>query len=169
MKRRHFLQMTATLAGLTLSGCGFQLRGRQANQTLKAIQVEGNRSSTLYRALERRLVADQAKHATSSEPPAWQLSLGADKFETRQIGSRMSNEYRLSLSVPITVQERGSGKIALDSTSISVSTSTHMDDNALLNRDIIEDNARHQLTRQLAERIVERLRLIDALMQRDLS
>jgi LPS-assembly lipoprotein len=61
------------------------------------------------------------------------------------------------------VQQRDTGAYALNDATVATSTRIRVSDDDLLNRETLFQEARQTLTRQLAQRIIERLANLEAL------
>ncbi|WP_172118389.1 LPS-assembly lipoprotein LptE [Halomonas hibernica] len=157
MNRRTFLTTSiAASAAVLLSGCGFHLRGHSAMPSLPALTLEGDINSTTAQQLRARLT----QLGTEIRPDApWRVTLGTPSLLERRIGSdsRASREHELVLSTTLSVQQRQTNAYALNSSNVSVSRTIRVNDDDLLNRETLFNEAERSLARELAQRIVERL------------
>lgn len=163
LTRRRFLTTSiAACAAVLLSGCGFQLRGTQSMPTLPPLALEGDRNSALAQQLRSRL--QQLGTAVRPDAP-WRVTLGEPSLQERRIGTegRGSREHELTLSTTLSVQARDTNAYALNSATLNTSTRIRVSDDDLLNRETLLQEAEQTLTRQLAQRIVERLATLEAL------
>lgn len=163
LSRRRFLSLsTAASAAVLLVGCGFHLRGTGSMPSLPALALEGNNSSPLAQQLSNRL----QQLGTEVSPGApWRVTLGTPSLQERRIGGdgRASREHELTLSTSLSVQERSTNAYALNNATLASSTRIRVSDDDLLNRETLFQEAEQTLTRQLAQRIVERLANLEAL------
>ncbi|MGD7651499.1 hypothetical protein, partial [Ralstonia pseudosolanacearum] len=95
----------------------------------------------------------------------WRVTLGSPALQDRRIGgeSRSSREHELTLSTTLSVQQRTTNAYALNNAALSTRTQIRVNDDDLLNRETLFQEAEQALTRQLAQRIVERLANLEAL------
>ena len=160
--RRRFLALsTAASAAVLLSGCGFHLRGTESMPRLPALSIEGDDNSALAQQLRTRL--QQLGTEVESGAP-WRVTLGTPTLQERRIGTdgRASREHELTLSTTLSVQQRETNAYALNNATLATSTRIRVSDDDLLNRETLFQEAEQTLTRQLAQRIVERLANIEA-------
>lgn len=163
LSRRRFLSLsTAASAAVLLAGCGFHLRGAGSMPSLPALALEGNNNSPLAQQLSNRL--QQLGTEVNSGAP-WRVTLGTPSLQERRIGGdgRASREHELTLSTSLSVQERSTNAYALNNATLTSSTRIRVNDDDLLNRESLFQEAEQTLTRQLAQRIVERLANLEAL------
>ncbi|MDP3534903.1 MAG: hypothetical protein Q8S08_05900 [Halomonas sp.] len=163
LTRRRFLTASiAASAAVLLSGCGFRLRGTESIQQLPPLALEGNDNSALAQLLRSRL--QQLGTEVSAGAP-WRVTLGTPALQDRRIGgeSRSSREHELMLSATLSVQQRETNAYALNNTTLSTSTRLRVSDDDLLNRESLFQEAEQALTRQLAQRIIERLANLEAM------
>ncbi|GAB2784924.1 hypothetical protein GCM10027040_08790 [Halomonas shantousis] len=163
MKRRTFLLHSLSLAtsAMLLSGCGFHLRGLGAStQTLPALDLEGDVSpltDTVVTALER-------SGARLDEQAAIRVNLGEEQIIQQRLTSNDtgSQERRLILRAPFSVQRVADGAYLLDQQWLEVSNTVLVSDENLLARDDQLEDAIHQLRQEAARQLVERLRALQA-------
>ncbi|WP_394424489.1 LPS assembly lipoprotein LptE [Vreelandella stevensii] len=163
MNRRHFLTLgSAACAVALLGGCGFRLRGTDSMPNLPPLALEGDANSTLAQQLRTRL--QQLGTEVENGAP-WRVTLGTPSLQERRIGTdgRASREHELTLSTSLSVQQRETNAYALNNATLSTSTRIRVSDDDLLNRESLFQEAEQTLTRQLAQRIVERLANLEAL------
>lgn len=160
--RRRFLATSTAFAAVLLSGCGFRLRGTESMPQLPPLSLEGDDNSALAQQLRTRL----QQLSTEVRPGApWRVTLGTPTLQDRRIGgeSRSSREHELTLSTTLSVQQRTTNAYALNNAALSTRTQIRVNDDDLLNRETLFQEAEQTLTRQLAQRIVERLANLEAL------
>lgn len=163
LTRRRFLATSiAASAAVLISGCGFRLRGTESMPQLPPLALEGNNSSALAQQLRSRL--QQLGTEVSAGAP-WRVTLGTPSIQERRIGgeSRSSREHELILSATLSVQQRETNAYALNNETLSTSTRIRVNDDDLLNRETLFQEAEQTLTRQLAQRIIERLANLEAM------
>ncbi|WP_445010046.1 LPS-assembly lipoprotein LptE [Vreelandella stevensii] len=163
MNRRHFLTLgSAACAVALLGGCGFRLRGTDSMPNLPPLALEGDANSALAQQLRTRL--QQLGTEVANGAP-WRVTLGTPSLQERRIGTdgRASREHELTLSTSLSVQQRETNAYALNNATLSTSTRIRVSDDDLLNRESLFQEAEQTLTRQLAQRIVERLANLEAL------
>ncbi|WP_404474460.1 hypothetical protein LG301_06505 [Vreelandella venusta] len=162
LTRRRFLATSTAFAAVLLSGCGFRLRGTESMPQLPPLSIEGDENSALAQQLRTRL----QQLGTEVRPGApWRVTLGTPALQDRRIGgeSRSSREHELTLSTTLSVQQRTTNAYALNNAALSTRTQIRVNDDDLLNRETLFQEAEQALTRQLAQRIVERLANLEAL------
>ena len=162
LTRRRFLATSTAFAAVLLSGCGFRLQGTESMPQLPPLSLEGDDNSALAQQLRIRL----QQLGTEVRPGApWRVTLGTPTLQDRRIGgeSRSSREHELTLSTTLSVQQRTTNAYALNNAALSTRTQIRVDDDDLLNRETLFQEAEQTLTRQLAQRIVERLANLEAL------
>lgn len=163
LKRRAFLSAALTAsAAVMLSGCGFHLRGHDSLPTLPAFALEGDTQNDLGQALSQLL--NTRGSGISSDAP-WQLTLSSVEMHNRRLGgdSRGSREHEFTLDARVSLQQRTDQAYVWNRKSISTATRLRVNDDDLLNRDVLINEARQQLARKLATRIVEHLASVEAL------
>ncbi|CAM4012299.1 LPS assembly lipoprotein LptE [Vreelandella rituensis] len=158
MKRRDVLYALAAgaLAPLLLSGCGFQLRGSDMPTTLPELSLAGDTESGLAREFISRL--QRAGSGVSDQAP-WVVTLGTPRLEERTLGGegRASRDHELTLRASVALQERSDDTYHLHTETLSTSTRIRVNDDDLLNREALFSEARGQLEKQLAQKILARL------------
>lgn len=160
--RRRLVAIGASLASAALlAGCGFKLRGVGSLPALPPLSLEGDTTSALARALEAQL-SRQGTQVADDAP--WRVTLGTPTVENRAIGSegRASREHELTMSVTVSVQQRANDAYALNNEAIATSTRIRVNNDDLLNRQSLLEEATQALARRLAERIIERLGRLEA-------
>ncbi|WP_447556125.1 LPS-assembly lipoprotein LptE [Vreelandella sp. EE22] len=162
LTRRHLLKLGSVAASAALlSGCGFRLRRADSIPTLPPLSIEGATATPLAQELENRL----SRQGTVVAPGApWQVTLGTPAVDNRPLGSdgRASREHELTMSVSVSVQQRETGAYALNNAVITTSTRIRVNDDDLLNRETLFEEANQTLTHQLVRRIIERLGTLEA-------
>ncbi|AIA75876.1 lipoprotein [Halomonas campaniensis] len=161
--RRRFLATSiAASAAVLLSGCGFRLRGLDSMPRLPALSLEGDDKSALAQQLRIRLL-QQSSEVSDGAP--WRVTLGSPTLRQRRIGSegRASQEHELTLSTSLSVQQREDNAYVLNNATVTTNTRIRVSDDDLLNRETLFQEAEQTLTRQLAERIIERLANLEAI------
>lgn len=161
--RRALIGATlGTSAAVLLGGCGFHLRGRNGLPTLPLFTLEGQSQSDLGQALQRQL--ERYDSGTSANAP-WRLTLGNVDMRSRRLGGdgRGSREHEFTLSVRVSLQQRDNQAYVWNRKTLSRSVRQRVNDDDLLNRDVLINEARRQLADQLARRISERLASLEAL------
>ncbi len=163
MNRRKFLTLSiAASAALLLSGCGFRLRGSESLPTLPPLALEGDTNSAVAQQVATRL--QQLGAQVTAEAP-WRVTLGTPALIERRLGGdgRGSREHELTLSTSLSVQERASNAYHINNATLSTSTRIRVSDDDLLNRETLMMEAEQSLSRQLAQRIIERLIYIEGM------
>jgi len=161
--RRAFIGAALTAsAAVMLNGCGFHLRGRDSLPTLPAFALEGDTQSDLGQALAQLL---HTRGSGIREDAPWRLTLSAVEMHNRRLGGdgRGSREHEFTLEARVSLQQRETQAYVWNRESISSATRLRVSDDDLLNRDVLIDEARRQLSKQLAERIIEHLASVEAL------
>ncbi|WP_235039530.1 LPS assembly lipoprotein LptE [Vreelandella profundi] len=163
LTRRRFLATSiAASAAVLLSGCGFQLRGRDSLPTLPTLALEGDNNSAVAQQLTTRL----RQLGTQVEPGApWRVTLGAPSLVERRLGGdgRASREHELTLSISLSVQERASNAYHINNSTLSSSSRIRVNDDDLLNRESLFAEAEQTLARELSQRIIERLANVEGM------
>lgn len=158
MKRRDVLYALAAgaLAPLLLGGCGFQLRGSEMPAKLPELSLAGDTESGLAREFTAQL--KQAGSGVSAQAP-WVVTLGTPRLEERRLGGegRASRDHELTLHTSVALQSRSDNTYHLHTETLSTSTRIRVNDDDLLNREALFSEARDQLEKQLAQKIVTRL------------
>ncbi|WP_136247631.1 LPS-assembly lipoprotein LptE [Halomonas borealis] len=160
MQRRDFLRFTlAGVAGLTLGGCGFRLRGfDQQALDLESLAIAGA-DDAFSRLAARRLEA--AGVAVREAAPSV-LNLGTERVEEQRLGvlESGSQERELTLSVPFSVQRRADGAYRLNQQILEVSERFSVSDDNLLVGDELREAATERLRREAVRRLMDRLRAL---------
>lgn len=166
LTRRRFLKhsITASIATsvVVLGGCGFRLRGSKSQPQLPDLALEGDTRSDVAQSLQAQL---KAAGTGMREDAPWRLTLSTPELFERRLGAegRGSREHQFTLSTQVSLQQRSNSAYVLNSERMSVSTDQRVNDDDLLNRDVLIDEVRQALSRQLAQRIIERLATLEAL------
>lgn len=163
MNRRTFLTASiAASAAVLLSGCGFRLRGSESLPTLPPLALEGDTNSGVAQQLASRL-QQLGTPVTAGAP--WRVTLGTPSLTDRRLGSegRASREHELTLSTTLSVQERASNAYHINNATLSTSTRIRVNDDDLLNRETLMQEAEQTLSRELSQRIIERLANVEGM------
>lgn len=167
MNRRSFLitclnASIAASAAVLLSGCGFRLRGSESMPTLPPLALEGDTNSAVAQQVATRL--QQLGSQVEAGAP-WRVTLGTPSLIDRRLGSdgRASREHELVLSTTLSVQERASNAYHINNATLSTSTRIRVSDDDLLNRETLMQEAEQALSRELAQRIIERLANVESM------
>ncbi|WP_447928814.1 LPS-assembly lipoprotein LptE [Vreelandella sp. EE27] len=159
-RRRLMALGAAAVTAASLAGCGFQLRGADSLPTLPALTIEGETATPLARELESQLT----RMGTNVTPGApWRVTLGTPRVENRALGSegRANRDHELTMRVSLSVQQRDTSAYALNNAVVDTATRIRVNDDDLLNRETLLDEANQTLNRQLAKRIIERLATLE--------
>ncbi|MYL24264.1 hypothetical protein [Vreelandella massiliensis] len=166
LTRRRFIKhgVTAGIAAsvVVLGGCGFRLRGSKSQPQLPDLALEGDTRSDVAQSLQAQL---KATGTGMREDAPWRLTLGTPELVERRLGAegRGSREHQFTLNAQVSLQQRSNNAYVLNNEQLSVSTDQRVNDDDLLNRDVLIDEVRQELSRQLAQRIIERLATLEAL------
>ncbi len=158
MQRRTFLTLgLAGIAGLVLTGCGFQLRGfDEPTSGIDELALAGPDSEFSRLARERLEASGTRVH----EGAARVLNLGQEETRRRNLSVLDSGprEEEMTLIVPFSVQRRRDGAYLLDQQQLEVSTRYTVSDANLLIQDDLRDEARLGLRKAAARQLLDRLR-----------
>ncbi|WNL40902.1 hypothetical protein RN347_09665 [Halomonas sp. PAMB 3264] len=160
--RRRLLALgSVAVSAALLAGCGFRLRREGTLTSLPPLSLEGDTSTSLARELDT-LLTRQGTDVTPGAP--WRVTLGTPVVENRSLGSegRANRDHELTMRVTLSVQRRENGAYALNNDIVSTATRIRINEDDLLNRELLLDEAKQTLSRQLAQRIVERLATLEA-------
>lgn len=163
MNRRTFLTVSiAASTAVLLSACGFRLRGSESLPTLPTLALEGNTTSMVAQQVTSQL-QQLGTEVVAGAP--WRVTLGTPSLNDRRLGGegRASREHELTLSTTLSVQERASNAYHLNNATLSTSTRIRVSDDDLLNRESLMLEAEQALSRQLAQRIIERLANVEGM------
>ncbi|MEA2119341.1 hypothetical protein [Halovibrio sp. HP20-50] len=166
MNRRRFLtiSLTASIAAsaVLLSGCGFHLRGQASLPTLPTLSLEGDTNSAVAQQVATRL--QQLDTQVVADAP-WRVTLGTPVLNERRLGGdgRASREHELTLSTTLSVQERATNAYHLNNVTVETNTRIRVSDDDLLNRETLMMEAEQALSRQLSQRIIERLANVEGM------
>ncbi|MCM5703029.1 LPS assembly lipoprotein LptE [Larsenimonas salina] len=171
MKRRALLSTTLALAAtLTLSACGFQLRGYQDTtlpfSTLTVNSSDGGGTRDLaYQAVTRALKnADVTLDATAP----LRLNLGKSSFDEHELtfGDAGSQERQVVFTLPYSVQRTRDGAYLEDQQSVETSGTYTTSEDRLLSRDSQRSDLEDDLRREAAQQLIERLQTLKPNAQR---
>lgn len=167
MKRRTFLARALGVALLgaslvALPGCGFQLRGTGATHdvgidSLALAATPSALSDSVSRALR------DAGIALNDAAPL-RLNLGTERIQEIDLsgGDSGTHEIELQLGVAFSVQRTGDDAYLLDQQQVQVATTFRANDSELLTQDDDRERALESLRRDAAQRLLNRLRNLDA-------
>ncbi len=166
MKRRTFLARSLGVALLgasiaTLPGCGFQLRGAGAANAvgidrLTLAATPSALSDSVSRVLRNTGIA-------LSDAAPLRLNLGAERIQQLALsGGSGTHEIELQLTVPFSVQRTADNAYLLNQQQVQVATTFRANDDELLTRDNDRERALESLRRDAAQRLLNRLRNLDA-------
>lgn len=167
MNRRAFLAKSALTVSIAasvaiLGGCGFRLRGSDSLPKLPVFTLEGDTRNDVAQSLQTQL---EAIGAGVRENAPWRLTLDTPELSERRLGAagRGSREHEFTLSTHVSLQQRSNNAYVLNSERVSTSARQRINDDDLLNRDVLMSEVRRELSRQLAQRIIERLATLEVL------
>lgn len=162
MKRRSFISRALILLAATtlLAGCGFQLRGVGDNAfevpPVALSAPQGELRDAVVQALE------SARAGPREDAP---LRVNLDEERVREtsltIGNSGSQQRRLTLSVPFSVQRSEDDAYLLAQQTLEVSTTLSVDNDNLLSQDELRDEALASLRQEAARQLVNRLRALE--------
>ncbi|NIC38047.1 hypothetical protein HBJ58_15325 [Halomonas desiderata] len=161
MQRRGFLNLVmAAGAAMTLTGCGFRLRGFDTPElAVDELAIAGNDSELARLTAERLSSLGTRVHANAPLV----LNLGPENFGERQLSVLDSGpqEREMTLSVPFSVQRRSDGAYRLPQQRLEVATRFTVSDDNLLAQDDIREEARQELRHEALRRLFDRLRALE--------
>ncbi|TVP50819.1 MAG: hypothetical protein EA345_04190 [Halomonas sp.] len=163
MNRRTFLSVSITASmAVMLSACGFQLRGSESMPTLPPLALEGDTNSAVSQQVASRL-QQLGTPVTAGAP--WRVTLGTPSLIDRRLGGegRASREHELVLSTTLSVQERASNAYHINNATLTTRTRIRLSDDDLLNRETLMQEAEQSLSRELSQRIIERLANVEGM------
>ncbi|OHV12322.1 LPS assembly lipoprotein LptE [Kushneria phosphatilytica] len=166
MNRRSLLAALA-VGALTagLAGCGFQLRGLGSGgeldlQRIALSSAESGPRDHLTREVRQALT--EAGVTISDQAPR-RLNLGKpDQQETElTYGDAGNQERQVTLTLPFSVQRTSDNAYLLSQQEVSVDGTYYTSEDQLLARDEQRHQLEQQLRRELAQRLIDRLRALD--------
>nr|WP_298415772.1 LPS assembly lipoprotein LptE [uncultured Halomonas sp.] len=164
MKRRTFLTrslnlLAMSMAGIALTGCGFQLRGLE-QQALGFDTLDLNAPPTAFTDELKRRFAIEGVALTDDAP--LRLNIGSPRTSEVALGGGDLNyeEVELNLTVPFSVQRSSDNAYMLDQQVIQVVTTYQTSDGNLLVRDDLRDQTVKTLQRDAIRQLLERLRTL---------
>jgi outer membrane lipopolysaccharide assembly protein LptE/RlpB len=155
-------------AFLTAGGCGYQLQGKGTSSDpaiqMVAIPIFGNRTaqtgieSEVSRALVEKFTSSQ-RIAVGSQGTADALLLGNVKsFTTSSVavtsGTQITTGYRAALTVEVTYQRRGDGKV------LWKEEMTEWRNYPVVSDLAVTENNKREAIRKISERLAERIQEI---------
>ncbi|MEA3250373.1 MAG: hypothetical protein U9Q35_02145 [Pseudomonadota bacterium] len=167
MKRRTFLarSLSAALLGAGISalpGCGFQLRGTGATQDAGIARLALATTPSALSDSVTRALRDAGIELIDGAP--LRLNLGTERIQEISLSGSDSGtqEIELQLEVPFSIQRTADDAYLLDQQRMQVTTTFRANDNELLTRDDDREQALEALRRDAAQRLIDRLRNLDA-------
>ena len=157
--RRRVLAALGVGLALTLSGCGFQLRGvNDAPMAITELDVQAPITKThdaLRDALERADV-----QLSDSAPLT--LNLGKVRENVQQItyGDAGSIKRELTYRLTYSLQRKSDGAYLANQQELQASSFFYTNDDDLLNTDDLRERAAGEVNRDLSRQLLERLRAI---------
>ncbi|MHB0777420.1 LPS-assembly lipoprotein LptE [Halomonas sp. WWR20] len=162
MNRRTFLLHSLGLASATflLSGCGFHLRGLDASApTPPALDLHADASPL------RDVVRDTLENAEVrlDDQAAIRANLGEERILQQRLTANDtgSQERRLILRAPFSVQRVADGAYLLDQQWLEVSDTVLVSNDNLLARDELVEEATARLRQDAARELLNRLRALN--------
>lgn len=164
MKRRTFLTQSLLLtaagaAAMTLTGCGFRLRGiERATLGIDTLTLTAT-AAALTDQVRREL--ENAGVTLTDEAPL-RLTLGDEQVREAPLrgGDTINDEIELGLSVPFSVQRTRDNAYLLDQQRLEVVTTYLVNNDNPLVRDEQRENTLADLRRDAARQLLERLRAL---------
>ncbi|WP_136066717.1 LPS-assembly lipoprotein LptE [Modicisalibacter radicis] len=167
MKRRTFLTRSLSVALLgagiaALPGCGFHLRDTGASQDVGIDSLALAATPSALGDSVGRALRDAGIEL--SDAAALRLNLGTERIQEIDLsaGGSGTREIELQLEVPFSVQRTGDDAYLLDQQRVAVATTFRANDNELLTQDDDRERALESLRRDAAQRLLDRLRNLDA-------
>ncbi|HET8790932.1 MAG TPA: LPS assembly lipoprotein LptE [Modicisalibacter sp.] len=164
MKRRTFLtkslgMMATGVAMASLAGCGFHLRGQReplSFDRLTLVAPIGELADYVRRELRN------AEVALVGDAPL-RVSLGPERIEEFVLtaGGSGSQEIELHLTAPFSVQRTRDGAYLLNQQWVEVTTTYLANDDNLLVRGDLREQALDDLRREAARQLLTRLRALE--------
>ncbi|MGJ8515250.1 LPS assembly lipoprotein LptE [Carnimonas bestiolae] len=165
--------LAGSLCALTLSGCGFQLRGidNESRPIVQHLQlnIQGDTpQNAVARELRQRL---ETAGVSVDSSASLELNVGAPEYDESQVGyggSGGNQERNISLRVPFSVQRTTDGAYVIDGQVVQVNGTYNTSTSQLLQRDQERDQLQRRLSREAASQLVERLRAASASSNADI-
>ncbi|MCI0508692.1 LPS-assembly lipoprotein [Chromohalobacter marismortui] len=162
MKRRSLISHALIVLATTmlLAGCGFQLRGIGDNAfdvpTVALSAPQGELRDAVVQALE-------GARAGPREDASLRVNLGEERISETSltIGNSGSQQRRLTLSVPFSVQRSEDNAYVLDQQTLETSTTLSVDNDNLLSQGELRNEALASLRQEAARQLVNRLRALE--------
>ncbi|MCM2131163.1 LPS assembly lipoprotein LptE [Larsenimonas rhizosphaerae] len=166
MNRRAWLAGTAGLAAaLTLSACGFQLRGYQdAALPFSTLAVQsrdgGGPRDYAYKSVVDTLEGTNV--AIDSNAPLT-LNLGSESFSEHELtfGDVGSQEREVTYTLPWSVQRSEDGAYLADQQTVEATGTYTTSTDRLLSRDNQRNDLERQLREEASHQLIERLQALD--------
>ena len=158
MKAHHLL----IIITLTLSSCGFQLRGTGGitDVNLGSILLQAPADSTIAAEVRSQLQMAEVELVQTTEQAELILSLDGEHFERTVLSvapdSGKVEEYLLTLGINLSLTDRASQPL-LAGENLTASRDYPFDENAVLGMFSLETRIREDLSRQIAAGIIRRL------------
>lgn len=147
---------------LTLSACGFHLRGTQqkASVDVAKVYVVSERANMVTKEVKEQLRAAGSASVTSVEEGRYTLTVYREDIEQIVLSASAATvkvvEYQLILTVSMSVSD-ANGKSVLSGENIRLTRDYTFDENAVLGKVAEENLLREELARQAASQILRRL------------
>ena len=149
---------------LTLSACGFQLRGTQQNGSsgldVAKVYVSNTGAGTIAVQVKSQLRASGSTVVSSMSDAIYILNLSREAYEQNVLSVSAQTgkveEFQLTLSIYMTVLDSG-GKELILGEQIQVVRDYTFDENAVLGKFAEEQFLREELTNQAATEVLLRL------------
>lgn len=158
--RTHALRSVAALLLLSLSGCGFHLRGTvDYPPAMKTTYIEGSLTSVMVRDLRLSLEASGARVVNSADAAGATLHILSETFDRRVLSVQSNaqvSEYELIYRVQYSVT-RADGAQLLAPQDIQVSRDYRYDPNQVLGSTSEESLLREEMQRDAAQLILRHL------------
>lgn len=150
--------LVVALILLTLSSCGWHLRGWQGTPAASELNlVAQNRYSPLTRALEEAM----HKHGiTESDEAPIQLHLGAEKLDKRTVAVTTIGspaQYELALSAEYRFSDPEAGDVLVPSQTLSVFRVFDFDPSNTVAKNEEENTLLDEMRRELAYRVLQQV------------
>jgi LPS-assembly lipoprotein len=163
--RRSFVMRgtgVAALVGLTLAGCGFQLRGAQS-YAFSSIFINAASASTVVTELERNMASDgnvrvitDAKQQTNAQVI---LDVVSDQREKTVVGLTSSGqvrEFQLKLRFKFKLRSQN-GKELLPETELLQQRDISFNESAVLSKEVEEAQLYRNMQSDIVQQIARRL------------
>ncbi|WP_158772821.1 LPS-assembly lipoprotein LptE [Cobetia sp. L2A1] len=157
--RRRLLMAFGVGMTLTLSGCGFQLRGvDSAPMAITQLDVNSSNSET-HRTLREAL--ERADIDLSDNAPL-KLNLGKVSEKVHQItwGDAGSIKRELTYHLVYSVQRKSDGAYLANQQELEANSYYYTNDDSLLNSDEVRERAGQENNSELSRQLLERLHTI---------